>query len=62
MSDKPKTRTLHGVWQACDCCGQFLPCDPELDMCGACTFGEADMLMAFDGEYEALDGEDVDAS
>lgn len=43
-----------GVWRRCISCEQHLPCDPDTEMCGACTFGEAAELMAFDGTYTVI--------
>ncbi|HEU4649483.1 MAG TPA: hypothetical protein VFS33_10520 [Gemmatimonadales bacterium] len=42
-----------GVWQDCESCGQYLPCHPEIGLCGTCAFGEADAMMEFDGEWVA---------
>ncbi len=44
-------RTVTGVWGKCLSCRQKLPLHPDLKMCGACTFGEASELMAFDGTW-----------
>lgn len=48
---KGKPQKVSGVWMKCISCHQQLPCHPELEMCGACTFGEADALMEFDGSW-----------
>lgn len=48
---KPKSWQVTGVWMECISCHQHLPCHPDLEMCGTCTFGEADALMEFDGTW-----------
>jgi len=39
----------------CIVCHQHLPCHPYLEMCGTCTFGEADAMMEFDGTWEEVE-------
>ncbi len=53
------TKKIHkqvtGVWMECIVCHQHLPCHPYLEMCGTCTFGEADAMMEFDGTWEEVE-------
>ncbi len=51
------TRTVHGEWGVCESWRQTLPLHPDLGMCGTCTFGEADALLEFDGEWQEGDAE-----
>ena len=44
ITENGKTKTLEIKRGKCESCGNHLELVPEVGMCGACTWGEADCI------------------